>query len=521
LMLRFIPQRKIGLATLALGVASLAVSVVLVSVWPRSAFFHLPARGWELLVGALLAMNVSPRIANRRLAEVLSATGLALMVAPVFFYSQETAFPGVAAIPPVLGCAFVICANENVGTTIKRALSWQPIVFLGLISYSLYLWHWPILAFTRFALVRPLQPFEAFVCVLAAFSISIVSWRYVEQPFRKRLGVPRRSLMDLKLLSIPTLTRSGYAALALTAILIATGSFFQETRGAPWRFGPEVRVLAEKHVRKIFEFCIAQDRSRRGLMVCQFGDRTTDLILWGDSHAQHYLPAVLKTFGRGRAYITAGCMPIPAVRSVSSSGQMHATVCPKNNDYVMGEILRLKPKIVVMASRWTQVDGVPDRFLVDTSAVATREGSRQTFVRAIESTTRTLTEAGIKVILMGQVPEMKRMLYTCLALSKTLGLRNCEESVPRQEAEQMQSFTNAALAATAASNPDIFFFQPFPHVCDNSRCYGVKDNTLLYFDRDHLNVDGGLAFAEPLSQDLPESFRLPPSQVIQAASHAS
>ncbi len=169
LMLRFLPERRHRQTVLGLCAVSLVAAEVLVHIWPRSAFFHLPTRGWELLVGALLAMRFIPRIANKAIAEYLSAIGLVLMIAPLFLYDKETPFPGLAAIVPVLGCALMIYSTENERTRVAALLSWKPIVFTGLISYSLYLWHWPIFAFTSYELLRPLAFVEAFFCVLVRF----------------------------------------------------------------------------------------------------------------------------------------------------------------------------------------------------------------------------------------------------------------------------------------------------------------------------------------------------------------
>ena len=179
-----------------LGVLSLVAAEALVHIWPRSAFFHLPTRGWELLAGALLAMNFIPRIASKAVAESLSAIGLALMIAPLFLYDKDTPFPGLAALVPVLGCALVIYSTENERTRVAALLSWKPIVFTGLISYSLYLWHWPIFAFTFYELLRPLTFLESFLCVLVAVAAAVFSWRFIEQPLRRgakrtsRLGAP-------------------------------------------------------------------------------------------------------------------------------------------------------------------------------------------------------------------------------------------------------------------------------------------------------------------------------------------
>ena len=231
LMLGLLPERRHKQTVLSLCILSLLAAEALVHIWPRSAFFHLPTRGWELLAGALLAMNFIPRTASKASAESLSAIGLVLMIAPIFLYDRETPFPGLAALAPVLGCALAIYSTENERTRVATLLSWKPIVFVGLISYSLYLWHWPIFAFATYELLRPLTSLEAFLCVLVAVSAAVMSWRFIERPFRRGGKQPSEARSPARWLFIPAIGRAGQFAVALTALLIAAGSFFQESKG--------------------------------------------------------------------------------------------------------------------------------------------------------------------------------------------------------------------------------------------------------------------------------------------------
>ena len=399
LMIRFLPERRHRLAVLALGALSLAAAEALVHIWPRTAFFHLPTRGWELLAGALLAMNFIPRIASKAVAESLSAIGLALMIAPLFLYDKDTPFPGLAALVPVLGCALVIYSTENERTRVAALLSWKPIVFTGLISYSLYLWHWPIFAFATYELLRPLTFLESVLCVLVAVSAAVFSWRFIEQPFRRRAKRAPTVLARPKWFFIPSIGRAGQFAVALTAIIIACGSFFQESKGAAWRFPVEARTVLDR-VRKDFAQCIPKAREESKLAECEFGDNPSDVILWGDSHAMHYLPLIATIYGRVKTYFTGGCVPVQDAQLVMKSGKPFNDACLKNNQIVLGRILKLKPKVVVMASRWTQIEDLPygresrpTLYLANSNGETTRQASRETFAHALDQTVSTLTAA--------------------------------------------------------------------------------------------------------------------------------
>jgi peptidoglycan/LPS O-acetylase OafA/YrhL len=514
LMLRFLPERRHRQTVLGLCVLSLLAAEVLVHTWPRSAFYHLPTRGWELLVGALLAMNLVPRTASKALAERLSAMGLVLMIAPIFLYDKETPFPGLAALAPVLGCALVIYSTENQRTRVASVLSWKPIVFIGLISYSLYLWHWPIFAFASYELLRPLTFLEAFLCVLAALSAAIFSWRFVEKPFRRRARRLSSVPAHRGRIFIPSIGRAGQLAIVLTAVLIASGSAFQESKGAAWRFPVEARNLLDR-IKLGSVPCIPKNGSQPKLLTCEFGDRPADLVLWGDSHADHYMPLIAAIYGSGTGYFTAGCLPVPGAQLVTKSGEPFNDACLKNNQYAMERILALKPKIVVMASRWTQIEDLPyghefrpTMFLVDETAQMTREASRQTFERGIERTVSTLSAAGIKVVLMGQVPEMLLHPARCFVPFMQPSWNDCG-FVTREEADHRQHFVNSTMATLAKDRQGVFFFSPFSELCDDAYCYAIRHRSMHYFDNDHINLDGALVLVDAFRRALPEAFRLP------------
>ena len=108
------------------------------------------------------------------------------IAAAVMFFSDKTPFPGYAALLPCLGAALVIWSGS--GTAVARALSFRPMVFIGLISYSLYLWHWPLIVFAKLLLVQPFTPFQQLLLIGLATGLSVLTWRFVETPFRRRGG---------------------------------------------------------------------------------------------------------------------------------------------------------------------------------------------------------------------------------------------------------------------------------------------------------------------------------------------
>ena len=178
---------------------SLAASIYAVAVFPGAAFYFLPSRAWELLIGSILALIPAGWILSNRLArETITYAGLTCIVAPCLFYTKDTPFPGLAAVVPCAGTAAIIWANTigSSGMSLTSAgalLAWRPLVFLGLISYSLYLWHWPLLVFTNYWSLGPLSLISRLGLLVLALLLAILSWRFVETPIRHRAIFPARS----------------------------------------------------------------------------------------------------------------------------------------------------------------------------------------------------------------------------------------------------------------------------------------------------------------------------------------
>ena len=175
----------------------LALSIWAVRHAPAAAFYLLPSRAWELLLGSLLVVGVLPKTESIRGLEVLSAAGLIAVVAATLIFDTSTPLPGVAALLPCVGAALVIYAGTAPNVTmVRRLLSWRPLVFAGLMSYSLYLWHWPLLAFARYYFLSGLTTGAMLLFVCLSLLLAYLAWRFVEQPVRARtLLMKRRHLV--------------------------------------------------------------------------------------------------------------------------------------------------------------------------------------------------------------------------------------------------------------------------------------------------------------------------------------
>ena len=182
-------RRTMIVAIAATSLLSLALAVWATPQMPAASFYLLPTRAWELGFGALVALGVAPRRMHQTAREMLSAIALLAILVPMVFYDANTTFPGLAAVPPVLGATLLIMIGATGSSTLHRLLGARAIVSVGLISYSLYLWHWPVLAYFRVAVADPHLPVAlAILAVGLSSAMAYLSWRYVERPFRVRPG---------------------------------------------------------------------------------------------------------------------------------------------------------------------------------------------------------------------------------------------------------------------------------------------------------------------------------------------
>ncbi|MBB5030478.1 acyltransferase family protein [Prosthecobacter vanneervenii] len=298
-------RRHIGFTLTALLIASLGWSVNMLRSDPASAFFLLPSRAWELLVGALLAvqpMGKPPVLGRWR--EISALLGVGAIISSYALYKADTRFPGLAALPPVLGAALFLAANQRPAGTppptwCGRLLATRPLAFIGLLSYSLYLWHWPLLAFVNYWSFVPLAKGGKLLLILLIFLLALLSWRFVETPFRLRRICASRPSM---------LFASGMAVL----ILLLSGVGITQFQGLPWRVPPGVNHGYPRHSESSFMLThqtaladLAKDQ------LVQLGVpgpiSNSQFVLWGDSHALAAHPAfdsVLRAAGVSGCSIT-------------------------------------------------------------------------------------------------------------------------------------------------------------------------------------------------------------------------
>ena len=278
-------KKKYLLWLVAIGVLSLAASIYGVQASPKATFYLMPTRAWELAVGSILALGVIPAIKSRSAQNALTLVGLALVCFSVGFYTEATPFPGYAAIVPVLGAFLIMYGGEGSKAVLSGLLGKRPVVFVGLISYSLYLWHWPLIVFAKYIyFYRELNPFEIAAILLAAFALATLSLKFIEKPFRGATGLigDRRSLFALSTVVLLCFSLAGAAVYVQNGLpsrqSVANTAIMKADDRAWWDKTEKDQEITAR-------------LSQGGIPPRLGADKAApSFIVWGDSHAQAMIP---------------------------------------------------------------------------------------------------------------------------------------------------------------------------------------------------------------------------------------
>ncbi len=518
----------LGLRRLTLLVALLTAASLLMCEWTTGrdaiASFYLPhTRAWELLIGSLLAArfigNPAGLLPGDRAGGMagngLAAAGLGLILVAMATFDRATPFPGLAALLPTVGTALIIGFGHR-DTWVGSLLSRRWLVAIGLVSYSAYLWHQPLFAFAR--LYQPNEPDTGVLAALclAALALAGLSWRFVEQPFRDRRRVSRRAIF-------------GFAAAGSLA-LIAIGATLHLNHGFADRSGQQVRQLFEglRHTKE--DLCGKE--SKRDLPpavdVCNAGDpgAPVSVAVLGDSHAEALYSELGNYFasaGRNATLLTySGCPPVAGVYRADKD---EAHRCAAYNDAVRA-LLDDQPAIdtVILAARWTlymentpfdnQEGGVePDEnqsLLAPVGDDGWRDDDaarRRLIATRVQDTVSHYLAAGKTVVVVYPVPEAGWHVPNLMARVLDRGESPAPEfSTDYRVFEARNRAANKVLDALA-DHPALLRIRPAALLCNTSipgRCLLARDGKPLYFDEDHLSLEGSRLVVADIARALSE-----------------
>jgi peptidoglycan/LPS O-acetylase OafA/YrhL len=502
------PPRLLWWALGAVFLGSLGCSVWWTQANPAAAYFVTPTRVWELALGALLALAMSRgwAVQSGAARAALAWLGLAMVVWTTVTFTSSTAFPGYAALLPTVGTALVIAADSDEARFSPRALlGWRPSQFMGDVSYSVYLWHWPVVVIAPYALGHPMG-WPAKVAALAlVVALSAASKRWVEDGIR----------------TAPALRRSLPKSFAVAAVSIAVvmGSSLTVVHGAR-----ADQVAAQKELKSALKHtdclgaaalreqgcgpvagpkmigtpAVARDdkpdvyaddcwsnKPFTRHRICTYGNKagTTRVALLGNSHAGHWQPVLAPLMQRKGwrmdTYLVSQCytVTIPIAFKPETTSQN----CVAWNKWAIQSIVKGRYDLVIMSDRtFEQLKGVPAK---DKSRVAER-GYVQTL--------KAFTDAGVHVLVLRDVPEAVLEAPDCIA-QHLADVEACSQ--PQARAVEPDPLADAARKDRTGLASVLDVTDRF---CRDGRCHSVIGGLIAYFDHGHMTK----TFVQTLAPDV-------------------
>ena len=482
-----------------LWAASLLASVTLTPTQPTATFYLFPFRAWEMLSGVLLAIWGYETRSRWAIHPALSWAGLALLLASLLFIHPGAGFPGWQVLAPVLG-AVLIVLNGADRNPVNRALASRGPVAVGLISYSLYLWHWPVLTLSTYWRGSYANEAEGAVWLALAFILAVVSWALVERPARRSGLVPNLWL----------LTGAGIAAV----LVLSVGAWAYKTNGAAGRFGP----LARPHIDASADFLqdwsrcsTATDGPLAGVETCAIGpDGPPQVLVWGDSHARAFMDglALAATEAQVPGIIVwhAGCPPLFGLTKVETAATpAQDSDCATDTETLRAALPGLSTvKRVLLIGRWTYyaegagigLDGENRITLAATDPALAAAAQAELYATAVDATITELSRSFPEIAVLRQVPEFPQYDSRAFARALAFGQMTATQAMSRMGVQQEALAARVARAeapwARLAAAGRIDLIDTWPSLCGDV-CSVMQGDMSYYFDNNHLNNTGALA----------------------------
>lgn len=475
-------SRRMRVTTLfILFLASLAASARMVQLDPMEAFYLLPYRAWEMLLGTLLALGGMTAPGGRR-QNIAGAAGISLIAGSMIFFDKTTPFPGLSALLPCFGAVLLLWSGSRPGAWSARMLALKPVVFLGLISYSLYLWHWPLISFVKYC-----SAYNGAV-VLAVFAGSLVlgylSWRWIERPFRNPQFGSRTRV---------------FAFWGMASLLLMAGDFWiGKKEGVPTRFSPQVVHYLSFKKKPSYWKESPTDKSPHNVRVFGAPGTVPAIALWGDSHGTAILPGLeAAAKEQGKSFRKYGMGALAPIAGVVQGSDRDASSDLAYSQAVLDLLVADQSiRTVILHARWSlynkgqnelnQTTGEP----LHGQLSATPEALESFYAARIQETVGRLLAAGKKIVLIYPIPEVGVNVPDVLAKQALAG-KPIPSTLPCENFESRQDFILKVLDALG-NDERIVRIKPHERLLRDGKVTVQVDDQALYMDDDHLSSAGAL-----------------------------
>ena len=455
-----------------IAAASFFLGELLYNIDPSFVYFMLPTRAGELLVGALAAHTVireGNRIVSKNIINLSAILGLASIGVSLLFLSEEQVFPGLRAIPPTVGAALLILSGHYGDSLPSRLLTLRPLVWMGWISYSAYLWHWPLLAFFHYSRLE-VTLISGVIIFIITILLSWISYCYIEQPTRGYNGSAIRVFTFQ--LAIPA-----SMLIVLTLIIMNTSGYYLHWNSEEYRSSAAETLRPKKYDYVCQNWEIKPEQLNGNQCVIGEGSNTSpSVILWGDSNAAHYI-GMLSVFAREAKF---------------QFKNLEHNACPPINadpdNFVSAKTLdkcRASLETIQKAFDMFQV------FIVSASWPMYQSRSED-FLNVFFNTARQLASQGKLVILLGKVPIISTYDRLCTEKAISLSYMKCTaaSSVP---ISKVVADINLQLKVFASKTKNVEYYDIVEYLCPNGACSAFNRNgEALYYNTSHLSLPGSM-----------------------------
>lgn len=452
--------RTVIVSVLLIGFVSLGLSEYLVEGSRLAAFYLLPSRIWEFMIGALLALRILPAVTNRIIGAFFLVSGTGILILCALFL-DDGSFPGFKAILPCLGAALIIYSAQDKPSLPHKLFSNRLAVGTGLISYSLYLWHWPLISLYKSYFSYNLTSPAQISIVAISFALSFLSYKFIEQPFQTMRADPKKVIA------------CGLATILLFTLASVIAAKTNEDRALQ----AGTMDKTETQPNKYYDVC-----GKKGGVYhkeeCIFGPNKKDyeVILAGDSHALHYAPTVVEWANQNgltaRLFVQGGCQTFVQ--------RTETKKCADLSGYFLQTLEEDKSiKIIFLA------------------LIAPGKDAQESITH--------IQKYNKKIIYLGRVPTFKQPPHNCRMREDTLAadlwgadIKSCltlDEDFSNAQIEKTHGEFKIFLAGRK-----IPYFEPVPYL---SMPFD-KDGHFLYMDSNHLNYYGSLSLVGPLDDFMKE-----------------
>lgn len=478
-----------------IGILSYILGELLFPQAPSFSYYMLPTRAGELLLGGILAQFIIKKESleiPKVVVSVISSLGLLMIIGSLFLLSEDSVFPGIRALLPTLGAAALIISGYYGNAVPNRLLKLKPMSWIGLISYSAYLWHWPILAFYRYGNFK-ITLLSGTVIFFITLFIAWLSYAYVETPARNSKKTTKEIVIHYFLVpsvvvilgSVVAISLKGYGTRWFSEDYSTTRTaIHDQTRPAPaYDYVCQYSVTAE--IKTNDPNCVIGNSQ----------NNPPKAILWGDSNAAHYI-GILGTFANEAGFQfrnleVGACPPVNADATLFAS-PTRAQECNNSQELIFKALNEYQ--VIIISASWPAY---------------LNQGK---FMDAVFQTVQSLADDGKLVILLGKAPVHPD--YDRLCQEKAISFPGMTCEYPDKPLSTVILESNKKLQEFANQHQNVEYYDFNEFLCPNGHCSTDDEHGYpLYYDQQHLSLDGSWRLGKQIYEKVgvPYPFTLIPT----------